>query len=190
MDSMKLRLAGILMFAGCAAAPAESAPTQTQTPTVSAVEPAAAQTDAAPSGAPGGAPSCGDAQACLARAAELDASDPDAASEAFYAACLGGAVEGCEQAGLRWQKQVLATADDPRSARIIDAFERSCRLGGGMHGCGNVGLAYFYGTYGVQVDEAKAVEYMTKSCEEGNRFVCRRLQQYRDGEVTLGVLPD
>ena len=126
----------------------------------------------------------------MALAAELDASDPAAATEAFYGACLGGNVDGCEQAGLRWQKGVDATAESPLNAKIMDAFERSCALGGGLHGCGNVGLAYFYGTRGMSVDVDKAVQYMTKSCEEQkNKFVCRRLEEYRNGEVQPGVLP-
>jgi TPR repeat protein len=181
---MRFLLVLAVTMMACAAKQAEATPVSP----APAPEPAAdSPTD--PGAETTDAPACGEAEACLAKAAELDASDPQGATEAYYDACVGGAVEGCEQAGLRWQDEVEATADDPLQARIMDAFERSCELGG-FHGCGNVGLAYFFGIRGVEIDPDKAVQYMTKSCQEqANKFVCRKLEQYENGEIQPGVLP-
>ncbi len=177
-------LALVALLTGCATSRPDAG---ARTAPASASEPAPPEPGAAPAEL---APTCGDAAACLAAAASLDATDPAGATDAFYGACLAGSVEGCEQAGLRWQKDLDPKADSPLNAKIMDAFDRSCTLGGGRHGCGNVGLAYFYGIRGVEVDVDKAVTYMTKACsEQKSQLVCGRLEKYRKGEATPGVMP-
>jgi TPR repeat protein len=174
----------VLVVTACGPSPS----TTTTLPPAAATTPTPTPVDAPPPAET--EPECGDADACLAAAKSLDASDPAAATEAFYGACIGGSVEGCEQAGLRWQKDLDPKADSPLNAKIIDAFDRSCTLGGGKHGCGNVGLAYFYGIRGLSVDVDKALQYMKKACDvDENKLVCRRLEMYEKGEAKPGVLP-
>jgi hypothetical protein len=61
---------------------------------------AASAQEPASASAPAAKPACADAEACIALAAELDATDTDAATEAYYAACLHGHVDGCEREGV------------------------------------------------------------------------------------------
>lgn len=132
---------------------------------------------------------CGDAAGCLAHAAELDASDPELATHAYYAACSAGAVEGCEQAGLRWAKAVKTTPSEDLDQKVLDSWLRSCKLGG-FHGCGNAGSAHFFGLWGAPVDVDSAVKYWTQSCtEQNNKFICRKLDQYNKGDLTPGLIP-
>lgn len=133
---------------------------------------------------------CRDAAACTAKAAELDATDPEMATEAHYAACLHGSSEGCEEAGLRWMKQTDGRQRHPLDRRIVDSWRRSCEIGKGLHGCGNLGSAYFFGLWGTPVDGDKGIEYWTTSCKkQGNKFICRKLEQAKRGDIKPGVTP-
>jgi cytochrome c oxidase assembly factor 7 len=128
-------------------------------------------------------PSCFNLAAVHLSGRATGSATEDSARSLFDKACSLGSAEGCNNAGLMWQR---GTPAQPRDGDIAaQRFQQGCDDGQFRNACFNLSVLHLQGDEGRRpADKPRALLYAVKACALGHVWGCAnasRMLQHGDG---------